>query len=324
MDFKLNSNTAKPLSSTDQSTYERGSNTELNYSTKNVPLLLPSLSTWKTINFDLDLAVVFSNAIANQHLPLFDFRIDPTNDNELSVKNLHISQSCYYYLGALLNILKYSKNFSLDSLFEISFKEVSKLLFNSCNQLDLKRVKNLFLILSEAKFDDDLTVLTYYKRNGKSPLVQFNNSICFRSLNRKRDYVQIPREKLHILSRLVKKPKAFCYFIEQIYLKQKENLEQNSTGWVADRTPKSDERLKQIFLPTPPHSVAEIKREAKCYLAKIRDISIKDEIDIIAKSTIKKEDVKKFNSIKECHKVTNKEMINQLFTQINTRKSVTA
>lgn len=314
MAFKLDSNTAKPLSSTEQSTYERDSDNISNYSTKFVPLQLPNLKTWKTINFDLDLAVVFSNAIANQHLPLFDVSIDSTNKNELSVKKLNISQSSYYYMGALLNVLNHSKNFSFDSLFEISFKDVSKILFNSDKQQDLKRIKNLFLILSKVTFEDDSTALTYYKRNGKSPLVQINNSICFKLLNLKRDYIQIPREKLHILSRLVKKPKAFCYFIEQIYLTQKNILEQNSTGWVADRTSKSDERLKQIFHPTPPHSVAGIKKEAKCYFDKIKEISINDEIDTIAKLTMKPEDIEKFISKKEHHKVANKEMRNLLFT----------
>lgn len=176
-------------------------------------------------------------------------------------------------------------------------------MFGKNTQSYSKRIKKYLTILSSVAIKGTY-FLSYTKRNGKSPLIIFNKL----DLSEKNDFVMIPIDiSTNILTNLIKKPKAFCLFLEQFYLAQKNFLEETTEGWCANRQKKSDARLESIFCSKHTHnSLREIKSTGYKYLqAALNKEDVYQEISSIAISCITEKQVNKFKNLKQERMYTN-------------------
>ena len=270
-----------PPSPADQSKEERGDSSK-NNCTPNY-LEIPSEKSWTTINIDLQSPVSFSSTIKQK-----------------GIKNM--SQSDCYLIVPILRIIKGSKNFKFNQPFMISIKKIAKLLLNNSSQASTKRIKKILQALATPISLEGQSVLIYYIRENSSPIIKVTNSLFFEQLNKKNDYVQIPRANMKdIVNKLLRKPKAFSLYLEYLYVANKQCVSSKQN----DRPQKqADLRLKELYPINDHHSLKELKHEAENYLKKILGEDFKQKIESIAYRTVQPENKSLYQQKSHNSKIT--------------------
>lgn len=295
----------KPLSYADQSYMEREPSTSANSSTKEEVLILPKASSWTTVNFDLDFAVLIADII-NSNRNLLTVPSLKNGSSKILKQKIKISQADYYFIGVLINLLCSAKNYVAYKDFSISITEISNVIFGFSSRATNKLVKKALVILSLLPIYGQNKIMSFSSKKGHYPTIQFGPQFHFFYQTNLRtnthDFVKIPKTVIKdVLSKVIKVPKAFCLYLELTFLETKKHLEELTEGWTPDRTSKSDDRIYRLFSQNSKHSVSRIKREGCNHLKELIGDCYLDVIKANAIKAISSKEKEQFINTKKAH-----------------------
>jgi hypothetical protein len=240
-------------------------------------LNFPSEKSWKSVNFDLDAAIYFSD-----NLKIWD-------------TEFNISQSDYFLIVPMLRLIRHALNFEFNRYFSVSIKSISNLILCDTSQASLKRVKKILQILSTYSFDAGETVLEYVSRTGYCPVIKVHQSTLFSYLSQNaNDYIRISRQLMtSMFCKLVSRPKAFCVLLERTYLLNKSFLIGAGEPSLYHIN-KSDRRIMQLFSTKGKHSLNEIKNQGNIYLKKVLGGNFEEKFFAAVKTSVVSNDIEKY------------------------------
>lgn len=302
----------KALSNAVQSNLERATiSSAINSSTSIIAFKIPQ---WKTLNTDLDLAVIIHSEIEAQIDNLIFF--SETKVHELTRAKIQISLSDCYFLGVVLNLLETNYANNVNKELYLSIAGLSKALFGKSTNTYKKRVKKYLRLLSVLKlYDDDgikRTILSFRTSTQNEPNIVLNEFFGKYFIKTVRaqghDFLAVPKTFIQShLSNLIKSPKAFCVCLELLYLESKNYLESETEGWQCDRQEKSLNRLNKLFNPGKTHSLCSYINKSKRIIEK--ELQGENVLEIV-KSMITEDDINSFRHEKSCHQQNNEYLFN--------------
>ena len=298
-------NTKKPLSYADQSTNERGYSKCRDFNTNLERLALPKESSWTTVNFDLDFAVLIADII-NSNRNLLTLPSQKKGCSGIAKNKIRISQADYYFIGVLINLLCSAKNYVSFKDFSISITEISNVIFGFSSRATNKLVKKDLFVMSLLPIYGQNKIMSFSSKKGHYPTIQFGPQfeLFYKQYLRTNthDFVKIPKTVIkNVLAKVIKVPKAFCMYLEITFLETKKHLEELTEGWTPDRTSKSDDRIYRLFSQNSKHSVSRIKREGCNHLKKLIGDCYLDVIKANAIKAISSKEKEQFINTKKAH-----------------------
>ncbi len=298
-------NTQKPLSYADQSYKERGHREYCNFNTNLERLVLPKESSWTTVNFDLDFAVLIAGII-NSNRNLLTLPSQKKGSSVVAKDKIRISQADYYFIGVLINLFCAAKNYVAYKDFSISITEISNVIFGFSSRATNKLVKKDLFVMSLLPIYGQNKIMSFSSKKGHYPTIQFGPQfeLFYKQYLRTNthDFVKIPKTVIkNVLAKVIKVPKAFCMYLEITFLETKKHLEELTEGWTPDRTSKSDDRIYRLFSQNSKHSVSRIKREGCNHLKNLIGDCYLDVIKANAIKAISSKEKEQFINTKKAH-----------------------